>query len=368
MKTLLIATRKGLFTARHASIGVGGWQITSHHFAGEPVSQMLVDARDGAWYAALRLGHFGVKLHRSRDQGANWEEIGVPALPPKPTEGTWKDDVTPWSVELVWSLAAGGADEPGVLWAGCMPAGMFRSSDHGATWQLMESLWHDARRKEWMGGGNDYPGVHSITVDPRDSKHVTIAISCGGIWQTRDGGSTWALIGQGQHAGFMPPERANDPNVQDPHALALCASAPDVMWLQHHAGIYRSTDGGANFSRLAAPITNDFGFPIVSDPENASRAWVVPAQADTHRYAPDGAMCVARTDDAGKTWHVFRAGLPQSHAFHLIYRHGMALASDRRTLAIGSTTGGVWISENAGEAWKLLSNDLPPVAAVAWVN
>jgi hypothetical protein len=368
MKTLLIATRKGLFTARHASIGVGGWQITSHHFAGEPVSQMLVDTRDGTWYAALRLGHFGVKLKRSRDQGATWEDIAVPALPPKPTEGTWADDATPWTIELIWTLAAGGADEPGVLWAGCMPAGLFRSNDSGATWQLMDSFWRDERRKAWFGGGNDYPGIHSVCVDPRDSKHVTVAISCGGVWHTRNAGRDWQLIGAGQHASFMPPEHEYDPNVQDPHCLSQCVSTPDVMWLQHHAGMYRSIDGGVNFARVTAPMPSDFGFPVVSDTENPSRAWAVPTHADTHRYATDAAMCVARTDDAGKTWHLFRTGLPQSHAYHLIYRHGLALANDRRTLAIGSTTGGVWISENAGEAWKMLSSDLPPVAAVAWVS
>jgi hypothetical protein len=368
MKTLLIASRKGLFTARHASIGVGGWQIISHHFAGEPVSQVMVDARDGAWYAALRLGHFGVKLKKSRDQGTTWEEVASPALPPKPADGPWKDDVMPWSVDLIWSLAAGGADEPGTLWAGCMPAGLFRSDDSGASWQLMEGLWFNDKRKEWFGGGNDHAGIHSIVVDPRNSKHVTIAISCGGVWHTRDRGDTWHLIGDGMHAPFMPPEHELNPNTQDPHSLSACAHSPDVMWVQHHAGIYRSTDAGRHWTRLAAPAPTDFGFPILADSENPSRAWVVPAQADTHRYAPEGAMCVARTDDAGKSWHTFRTGLPQAHAYHLIYRHALALANDRRTLAMASTTGGVWISENAGEAWKMLSTDLPPIAAVTWVG
>ena len=38
-------------------------------FLAEPVSMMLEDPRDGALYAALHLGHFGAKLHRSRDAG-----------------------------------------------------------------------------------------------------------------------------------------------------------------------------------------------------------------------------------------------------------------------------------------------------------
>lgn len=121
--TLLIASRKGLFTAcRDAD---SRWQIQSHHFPGEPVTQALADPRDGSWYAALRLGHFGLKVHKSIDRGASWTEIAAPAFPPKPATGPWADDETPWTVDLVWSLNAGGVSEPGVLWAGCMPAGLF---------------------------------------------------------------------------------------------------------------------------------------------------------------------------------------------------------------------------------------------------
>ena len=40
---------------------------------------------------------------------------------------------------------------------------------------------------------------------------------------------------------------------------------------------------------------------------------------------------------------------------------------DRRTLAMASTTGGLWVSADAGEHWHCASQDLPPVAALAWV-
>ncbi|MEA2986010.1 MAG: hypothetical protein QOD94_2264, partial [Alphaproteobacteria bacterium] len=33
-------------------------------------------------------------------------------------------------------------------------------------------------------------------------------------------------------------------------------------------------------------------------------------------------------------------------------------------LAMGSTTGGLWISENGGERWQLLNPHLPPIYAV----
>ncbi|MBX9818484.1 MAG: exo-alpha-sialidase, partial [Burkholderiaceae bacterium] len=69
----------------------------------------------------------------------------------------------------------------------------------------------------------------------------------------------------------------------------------------------------------------------------------------------------------GKTFQIFSAGLPQSHAYHLVYRHCLELAADRQTLAMASTTGGLWISTDAGEHWHTVSQDLPPIAALGFV-
>ena len=65
----------------------------------------------------------------------------------------------PWTLELIWSLETGSPDAPGELWCGTIPGGLFRSTDHGASWQLVESLWNDPSRKEWFGGGTDQPEV-----------------------------------------------------------------------------------------------------------------------------------------------------------------------------------------------------------------
>ncbi len=371
MKTaaqLLVATRKGLFVLENAS---GAWAIKTHHFKGEPVSQVLADPRDGAWYAALNLGHFGTKLHKSTDHGKLWNEISAPVFPPKPaqpTHGAWTDDTTPWNVELIWSLATGGKDQPGNLWAGCIPAGLFKSTDGGATWALNLPLWQEPRRRAWVGGGYDQAGIHSILVDPRDSKHITLGISCGGVWQTHDGGNTWQLTAKGMKADYLPPDSADEENLQDPHCLVQCASAPDALWVQHHCGIYKSVDGAKSWQAvgkgIAEPAPSGFGFAVAVDPRNPERAWFVPAQADACRIPVDGRMVVNRTDDGGKTFTAFSDGLPQQHAYHLAYRHGLDVGEDGQTLALGTTTGGLWVSADAGEKWHCISRDLPPIAAV----
>jgi hypothetical protein len=360
-RTLCIGTRKGLFTATAAD---GGWRIGAPHFPGEPVTQFAAEAHGGAWYAALRMGHFGIKVRKSTDRGANWTEMAAPAFPPKPTEGPMKDDPTPWTVDLLWGLEA----TKERLWAGCLPAGLFTSTDGAVSWQLVDSLWNRPDRKEWFGGGYDHAGIHSIVVDPRDACHVTIAISCAGVWQTRDAGAHWECTSDGMDAGeYMPPERRYDGNVQDVHRIDQCRAAPDVLWCQHHGGLYRSGNGGLHWDRIEAPAPSAFGFPVAAHPTDPQRAWFVPAHSDQQRVPVDGRMVVNETRDGGRTFVTYEEGLPPQDAYHLVYRHALVANDDGSTLAMGSTTGGLWLSEDAGSSWQCLSRDLPPIAVLRWV-
>ena len=64
----------------------------------------------------------------------------------------------------------------------------------------------------------------------------------------------------------MPPERAYDANIQDPHLIAACAAAPDVVWCQHHNGMFRSTDGAETFAEIEPPAPSAFGFAVARAP------------------------------------------------------------------------------------------------------
>lgn len=135
------------------------------------------------------------------------------------------------------------------------------------------------------------------------------------------------------------------------------------MWMQHHCGIFRSTDAGVTWTQLKLPV-DDFGFAVAVHPRDPLTAWFVPAIKDEMRVPRDGTLAVTRTSDGGKTWQSFRAGLPQQDAFDLVYRHGLDIDASGKQLAMGSTTGSLWVSENAGEAWDLVNAHLPPVYAV----
>ena len=149
-------------------------------------------------------------------------------------------------------------------------------------------------------------------------------------------------------APYVPPEQAEDSAVQDlAHRVARCAANPDVMWMQHHAGMYRSADAGAHWIRITPP-GDDFGFAVVAHPHDGATAWFVPAIKDEIRMPRDGALCVTKTSDGGESWEVMRKGLPQRDAYDLVYRHGLDVDGSGDRLAMGSTTGTLWISEDGG--------------------
>lgn len=367
---LLVATRKGLFTLERTGSGEKPWVISRISFLGEHAIMTLPDERDGSLYVALSLGHFGAKMHRSDDGGQTWTELTVPAYPPSP-DGQPEIDMfgrrIEWKLDRIWALEAGGADEPGVLWCGTLPGGLFKSADRGATWQLVESLWYNPLRKEWMGGGADLPGIHSICVDPRNSRHVRLGVSCGGVWVTLDGGQTWNCKADGIWSAYTPPDMKENPNMQDVHRMVQSPSDPDVLWAQHHNGIFRTTNACEfwnDVSNLKSISPTSFGFAVVVHPRDAATAWFVPGVKDEQRFAPDGKIVVARTRDGGQTYDLLRNGLPQEHAYDLTYRHGLAVDDSGNRLAFGTTTGSLWITEDQGDTWQTISEHLPPIYCV----
>lgn len=362
--TIHIGTRKGLFTVNRNN---GSWKVAKAEFVGDPVVMLLHDQRDGYLYAVIKHGHFGTKVHRSADGGGTWNEIEPPKYPEKPedvpdTLCPFRGTVIPWSLDMIWALEPGAAE--GQLWCGTLPGGLFTSKDRGDSWEFIRTLWDKPNRAKWVGGGYDVPGIHSVAVHPNDPKKLTIGISCGGVWQSDDDGQTWCLEGKGLRAEYMPPEMAMDQDGQDPHRLVQCKAEPDKMWIQHHNGIFKSTDGGKNWDEIkeAGPAT--FGFAVAVHPNDGDTAWFIPGVKDEIRVPVDGKLVVTRTRDGGQSFDVLSDGLPQEHAYDLVYRHAMDIDDTGDVLAFGSTTGSLWVSEDQGDSWQTVSTHLPPVNVV----
>jgi hypothetical protein len=167
------------------------------------------------------------------------------------------------------------------------------------------------------------------------------------------------------HAGRLYAARAPvRPQHQDAHRVVQCPARPDCFWAAHHNGVFRSTDGAASWQEITEVRPSNFGFTVAVHPHDPETAWLVPGISDQRRIPVDGKVVVARTRDGGKSFDVLTKGLPQEHAYDLTYRHGLDVDDRGESLAFGTTTGSLWVSDDAGDSWNCVSEHLPPVYCV----
>jgi hypothetical protein len=143
-----------------------------------------------------------------------------------------------------------------------------------------------------------------------------------------------------------------------------CQSHPDTLWVQHHNGIFKSSDGAASWTEIKNVQPSVFGFAVAVHPRAPETAWFVPAIKDEKRIPAAGKIVVNRTTNGGTTFKTLTKRLPQKHAYDLVFRHALDIDETGERLAFGSTTGSLWVSEDGGDSWQTASNHLPPVHAV----
>jgi photosystem II stability/assembly factor-like uncharacterized protein len=172
---------------------------------------------------------------------------------------------------------------------------------------------------------------------------------------------------------YVPEEARADTIMHCVHKLEQAPRQPDTFYMQFHGGVYRSDDGGRNWLDIAgvgddadgAGLPADFGFPIVVDPRDPDRAFVIPLVADVDRVTPEGKVRVFETRDRGATWRPQTQGLPQENAYLTVLRQAFCHdGGDPLGLYFGTESGVVFGSANAGESWSAVAENLPPINSV----
>ena len=363
---VLVSTRKGAWLF-HGDAARKNWRADGPHFLGQIINHLVLDPRDRkTLIAAASTGHLGPTIFRSTDLGKNWSESKRPPAFPKAEDGKGR------SVKHTFWLTPAHANEPNVWYAGTSPQGLFRSEDGGISWDQFSVINDDPQYREWMGaeqdGTPDGPKMHSIIVDPRDSKHLYFAMSGGGVHESRDGGKSFATLVDGLEVvgGFDAKNIA----FHDPHCVRMAPSNPDRLYQQNHCGIYRLDRPSKTWVRVGKTMpakVGDIGFPMVVHPRDPDTAWVFPmdGQMVWPRVALEGKPAAYVTKNGGKSWQRQDSGMPPNQAWWTVKRQAMnADAADPVGLYFGTTGGELWMSRDEGKKWACVARGLPEIYAV----
>ncbi|MGA8143740.1 MAG: hypothetical protein WB987_07620 [Candidatus Acidiferrales bacterium] len=263
---------------------------------------------------------------------------------------------------------AGVPNQPNVFYIGAVNGGVWKSTDYGRTWSPI----FDSQPTQSIG---------AIVVAPSDPNIIYVAsgeglarpdLSVGdGIYKSTDAGKTWTHLGL--RNGQQIPGLAVDP--RDPNRL-LAAALGHPYGPSEERGIYLSTDGGQNWTKVLSKNENTGGDQVEFDPSNPDIAyasmWSVrqgPWEDANEYQRPDGGLF--KSSDGGKTWRPLASGLPKE----LVQIHfAIAQSQPARLYAVagtleageyGSGKGlGVYRSDDSGETWTRATDDGRPAMRI----
>src|SRR3954470_8224721 len=215
----------------------------------------------------------GAGVYKSTDGGATWKFMGL-----EKTQHTGRIAIDPRNANHVFVAALGAA------WKADTSRGLYETTDGGMTW------------KKNKAGANDRTGAIDIKIDPRNPDVIYMSmwerlrtpysLKSGGVgsglFKTTDGGKTWAEI---KGSGF--PE-----GVKGRIGIGVSPSNPDIIYTMVEAsgmapattyspaqvpaanGLYRSNDAGKTWTRTQTWNERPFYYSQVRvDPKNPDRVY-----------------------------------------------------------------------------------------------
>ncbi len=365
---VLVGTRKGTYIVE-SDTKRRKWAVKPVSNAGRDVFHVVADPRaPGTLYAAVNSGFWGPIVYRSANWGKAWQEVATPLTPVekerKPMDGDADPSTTARPVTNLWHIAPGHASEPQTLFIGVDPHMLFRSDDRAKSWSPVSGINEHSTKKDWNPGAGG-PCLHTVLIDPRDRRRMYVGISAAGTFRSDDTGEHWRPTNRKVEAPFNP-----DPYPvlgQCVHHVVLDAANPDVAYRQDHGGIYVNRNGMEGdwdrIGKVKGGPKDDFGFCVTSPVALPGKAFFVPLAGES-RTAAGGGLQVYEWTDKSRRWRKLLSPRQFPGDFG-VQREGITSDDlDPAGLYVGTTTGQLFVSPNAGKTWQLVPYQFPAIHSV----
>ncbi|QYK57350.1 MAG: hypothetical protein KF884_07275 [Fimbriimonadaceae bacterium] len=264
----------------------------------------------------------------------------------------WRE-VGPWRGGR--SVAVSGVPgRPKEFYMGTTGGGLWKSTDEGQNWACVSD------------GFFEWGSVGAIGVSPSQPDTVYVGmgecdirgnISPGdGVYKSTDGGKTWANVGL-RETKFIAKARVHP---TDPDTVYVAALGP-VFGPSRHRGVYKTTDGGRNWSQILFVDDRSGAIDVEIDPHDPQALWAATWTAWRTPYTLNSGgpgSKLWKSKDGGATWEDLsrNPGMPESP----LGKIGVAPspADPSRVYAIvEAKEGGVFVSDDRGATWTRTNED-----------
>ena len=212
---------------------------------------------------------------RSTDGGRTWTDVS-PALGRE---------------EEVWSVAASPAVKD-LVYVGTSHARLFRSEDRGRLFKECDGFLKIPGRDRWTFPPPPHiPHVRSIAFDPHEPSTMYVGVEEGGVFRSRDGGSTF--------------ETLNDGIYEDIHTVAVDPRDSRRLYATTGDGFYLSLNAGRSWEPITQGLTRRYTIPLLVGALDSERIFTAAAMGPppTWRVGPAGPDAILfRSDDRGESF------------------------------------------------------------------
>lgn len=206
--------------------------------------------------------------------------------------------------------------------------------------------------------------ISDVAKDPTDPATWYVAVSSGGVWKTVNSGTTWKPIFD-RYGSYSIGCVTLDP--QNPWVVWVgTGEANSQRSVGYGDGIYKSLDGGENFSKVGLEASEHIA-RIVIDPRDSS---VVYAAAEGPLWAPGGDRGLYKTTNGGATWECVLEVSENTGISDVVLDprdpdvlYAAAYQRRRRvwTLVAGGPESAIYKSTDGGASWRKLEKGIPEV-------